>query len=57
MSCRPYIYKEIKRAIKINKNNIGKECGRNIGDNNIKFLEKDYDDLRKFILKLLKEDD
>ena len=57
MLSRPYIYKEIKRAIKINKNNIGKECGWNIGDNNIKFLEKDYDDLRRFILKLLKEND
>ena len=54
---RPYIYKEIKRAIKINKNNISKECGWNVGESNIKFLEKDYDDLRRFILKLLKEQD
>ena len=57
MLSRPYIYKEIKKAIKINKNNIGKECGWNIGNENIKILEKDYDDLRRFIKKLLREND
>ena len=57
MLSKPYIEKEIVKAIKINKKNIGIECGWNIGDNNIKILEKDYDDLRRFIKKLLREND
>ena len=56
MLSRPYIEKEIVKAIKINKKNIGNECGWNIGDSNIKFLEKDYDDLRRFVKKLFREE-
>jgi len=50
------IEQEIIKAIKINKKNIGNECGWNIGDSNIKFLEKDYDDLRRFVKKLFREE-
>jgi len=54
---KTYIEREIVKAIKINKKNIGDECGWNIGESNIEFLEKDYDDLRRFVKKLFKEED
>jgi transcription initiation factor TFIIIB Brf1 subunit/transcription initiation factor TFIIB len=51
---RPYIYKEIVKAIKINKKNIDQIMSKPLRHQNLK---TDYDDLRRFILKLLKEQD
>ena len=49
------MYNEIVRAIKINKKNT-RQYGRHIMSNeSIKFLEKDYDELRNFIRKLFKD--
>jgi len=57
MLSRPHIEKEIVKAIKINKKNT-RQYGRNLMSNeSIKFLEKDYNDLRRFIKKLLREND
>jgi len=45
--------KEILKAIKINKNCIPDNFG--IDDKNINLIKSDFDDLKKFVIKLFKE--